>query len=491
MLDRFGFEEELSENVRRRFFIGGKWVEPSSAETLPIISPLTENRLLTMPGACPQDVEAAVAAARNAFDNGPWPRMTPHERAAILRRLSEAVAARHGTFARAWTGQVGAPIGFTNMFTGMVPSYYDYYADLAETFAFEDVRPTAQGHARVIREPVGVCAFVLPWNAPLILLSQKLAAGLLSGSTFVVKPSPETPVEALLLAECAQEAGLPAGVLNVIPGGREAGEALVSHGHVDKVSFTGSTVAGKRIGAICADRVARCSLELGGKSAAIICDDADLGATLPALLPVAMPFSGQICFSQTRILVSERRHDDVVAALAAAFEAVPLGDPWDEATQLGPLSMARQHERVLDYIETGKAEGARLVTGGGNGGFNQGYFVEPTLFDGVTTTMRIAREEIFGPVISVLRYRDETEAIRIANDSDFGLSGTVFTTDLARGERIARGVRTGNVSINALQLDPGVPFGGFKQSGVGREAGPEGLSAFLETKAIFSPASVA
>jgi acyl-CoA reductase-like NAD-dependent aldehyde dehydrogenase len=417
--------------------------------------------------------------------------MAPGERATIIRRIGDAISARHDLLARVWTAQVGATIGFTDMFTGMIPAYYHYYADLAATYRFEEARPTMQGHAKIVREPVGVCAIVLPWNAPLILLSQKLAAGLLAGCTFVVKPSPETPLEALILAECAAEAGLPAGVLNIVPAGRRAGDALVRDPRVDKVSFTGSTAAGKHIAAVCAERVARCSLELGGKSASIICDDADLTTAIPALAPVAMPFTGQICFSQTRVLVSDKRHDDVVEAYKTAVDAMTLGDPWEAGTAMGPLSMGRQRDRVLDYIAKGREEGATLVRGGGNGGFNRGYFVEPTIFDDVTPDMTIAREEIFGPVVSIMRYRDEDHAVEIANDSLYGLSGTIFTADVNRGERIARRIRTGNISVNGLQISPNVPFGGFKQSGMGREGGPEGLETFLETKAIYVPHPIA
>ena len=486
MRDRFD-PSELSENVLTRFFIGGTWRAPRNGEKLELISPVTEQTMLSVPAGSAADMADAVAAASEAFDKGPWPRMSPTERGAIIRKIGEAVAARHDLLARLWTAQVGATIGFTQMFTGLIPGYYSYYADLAESYPFEEVRPTLQGIARIVREPVGVCALVLPWNAPLILLSQKLAAGLLAGCTFVVKPSPETPLEALVLAECAEEAGLPAGVLNVVPADREAGDVLIRHPCIDKVSFTGSTEAGRHIGSVCAERVARCSLELGGKSASIICDDADLATALPALAPVAMPFSGQICFSQTRVLVSEKRHDEVLEAYRAIVDGMKLGDPWEADTAIGPLSMARQRDRVLSYIDKGRRDGAKLVRGGGNGGFDRGYFVEPTIFESVTPDMTIAREEIFGPVVSILRYRDEEHAIEIANNSLYGLSGTVFTADVERGEQIARRVRTGNVSVNGLQIAPNIPFGGFKQSGVGREGGPEGLAAFLEPKAIYLP----
>lgn len=484
MLDRFD-PSEVSENVRSRFFIGGKWAAPRTTAKLELVSPLTEKVQFTVPAGGPEDMDDAVAAAAEAFENGPWPRMTPQERGRYLRAMGAEVERRLPLFRRVWTAQVGVVNGFASMIIPMVPGYYKFFADLTETHPFEELRKTAHGKARVIGEPVGVCAFILPWNAPLILLSQKLAAALAAGCTVVAKPSPETPLDALILAECAEVVGIPPGVFNVVPAERAAGDHLIRNPRIDKVSFTGSTEAGRHIGAVCADRVARVSLELGGKSASIICDDADLSAAIPALTPVSMPFSGQICFAQTRILVPEKRHDEVVEAYRSAVQGIKVGDPWDDDVGMGPLAMRRQQERVLGYIELGRQEGARLVTGGGRGPFNQGFFVEPTIYDEVTPDMRIAQEEIFGPVVSIVRYRDEEEAIRIANNSKFGLSGSVFTADVERGERIARRIRTGNISVNGIQIDPGVPFGGYKQSGVGREGGPEGLGAFLETKAIY------
>lgn len=488
MLDRFD-PAEVSENVRNRFYIGGKWVAPRGSERLELVSPLTERVQFSVPAGSPQDMDDAVEAAVKAFESGPWPRMSPIERAGYLRALGAEVEKRKALLGRVWTAQVGVVNGFSSMIIPLVGQYFTYYADLAETYPFEEDRVTAHGIARVVREPVGVCALILPWNAPLVLLCSKLAPALLAGCAVVAKPSPETPLDALILAECAEAAGLPPGVFNVVPADREAGDHLVRNPRVDKVSFTGSTAVGRHISAVCADRIGRVSLELGGKSAAIICDDADLATAIPAVTPISMPFSGQICFSHTRILVSEKRHDEVLDAYQTAVESIKVGDPWDPEVGMGPLSMRRQQDRVLSYIDVGRQEGAKVVTGGGRGGFNQGFFVQPTIFDDVTPDMRIAQEEIFGPVVSIIRYRDEDEAVSIANNSMFGLSGSVFTGDVERGEKIARGMRTGNVSVNGLQLEVSVPFGGYKQSGLGREGGPEGLGLYLETKAVYLPAA--
>ena len=305
----------------------------------------------------------------------------------------------------------------------------------------------------------------------------------------MVKPSPETPLDALILAECVEAAGLPRGVLNVVPASREVGNGLISDPRIDKVSFTGSTDAGRHIAKVCADRLARVSLELGGKSASILCEDADVEAWMRSVAPFTMPFSGQICFAQTRILVPRSRHDEVLDTFVAGVENLKVGDPWLAETQIGPVSMARQRDRVLDYIEVGRQEGARLVTGGGSvPGFDRGFYIAPTIFDRVSHDMRIAREEIFGPVVSVISYGDEEEAIAIANDSDYGLSGSVFSGDVARAERIARRVRTGHIAVNCFNLNVVAPFGGYKKSGLGRESGPEGLAGFLETKSMFLPA---
>ncbi|ACC72358.1 aldehyde dehydrogenase [Paraburkholderia phymatum] len=485
---RFDPQAELSDDVRSRFYIGGHWVLPNSKETASLVSPTTEKSFLSVPLADRRDVDDAVRAARKAFDTGPWPLMSAAERSDYLRRLSGAVASRMQLLSRLWTAEVGAPVWFADLFTPTATAMLEYYAELSLSFPFKEHRQTRGGHARVLRQPVGVTALIAPWNAQLPILAYKLSAALAAGCTVVVKAPPETPLDALVLAECAHEVDLPPGVLNVITADADRGAHLVANVAVDKVSFTGSTATGKVIAKTCADRLARVTLELGGKSAAIILEDAELEPTLASLSPYTMPFSGQICFAQTRILVPRNREQEIVEAYSAVIGGLNVGDPWDETTQIGPLANRRQFDRVLRYIDVGRSEGARLATGGKScERFERGYFVEPTIFSGVTPDMTIAREEIFGPVVTVTAYDDVDHAIALANDSDFGLSGTVFTTDVERGYDVARQLKTGNVSVNGLEMSPNVPFGGFKQSGVGREGGPEGLSAFLEDQAIYLP----
>ncbi|ALP68686.1 aldehyde dehydrogenase [Paraburkholderia caribensis] len=487
----FDPQSELNENVRSRFYIRGDWVLPNSTGTVSIVSPTTEQPFLSVPLANHRDVDAAVLAARKAFDTGPWPRMSAEERSVYLRRMSTAIASRLPLLSRLWTAEVGAPLWFANMFTPTATAMLDYYAELSTSFAFEERRSTRGGHARIVRQPVGVTGLIAPWNAQLPILAYKLGAALAAGCTVVVKAPPETPLDALVVAECAHEAGLPPGVLNVITADADCGAYLVAKSEVDKISFTGSTATGKIIAKSCAERTARVTLELGGKSAAIVLEDAGLESTLAALAPFTMPFSGQICFAQTRILVPRSREREFVEAYSAAIAALKVGDPWEATTQIGPLANRRQFERVLRYIDVGLSDGAQITTGGTAGDHRDvGFFIEPTVFSGVTPAMTIAREEIFGPVVAVMAYDDVNQAIAIANDTDFGLSGSVFTNDVERGYDVARRIRAGNVSVNGLEMSPNVPFGGFKQSGIGREGGPEGLSAFLEDQAIYMPSEL-
>lgn len=471
-----------------RFFIAGEWKEPLSANMLDVISPVTEELILQYPEASIADVDAAVAAAREAYDNGPWPRMSPRERAGYLRKVAANITARLEEIAQAWTLQVGAPISLTRKLVPQNATLFDYYADLLEgnsySFVDERTRPDG-GKTRVVREPVGVCAAITPWNAPMVLLSYKIAAGLAAGCTFVSKPSPETPLEAYILAECIEAAGLPAGVFNLVPAGREVGDYLIRHKDVDKVAFTGSSAAGKHIAAVCAERLARVSLELGGKSAAILLDDADFKAALPSLMAYSMPITGQVCFSLTRILVPESRKQEFLDLFLGAVANIKVGDPSDPTVHMGPLAMGRQLDRVKGYIEAGIAGGATLACGGGRPkGLDKGFYVEPTVFTDVTPDMKIAQEEIFGPVVSVISYSDEDDAVNKANDSDYGLNGAIYSVDAERAYRVARRVRSGHLTVNGNIVDPTMPFGGVKASGQGREGGIEGLDNYLELKTI-------
>ena len=473
-----------------RLFIGGEWVAPSSDRRFTVVNPATEEVIGYAPEALEADVDAAVAAARTAFDEGPWPTMSPIDRADAMQRLYELFLAKSGDFADLITAEMGSPILFSHLGqVGAAGMVLDYFVNLTRTYAFEEVRAGFMGPALVRKEGVGVCAGIIPWNVPLFITMLKFAPALASGSTMVLKPAPETPLDALVLAQLVEEAGIPAGVFNVVPADREAGEALVRHPGVDKVSFTGSTAAGRKIGAICGEQLKRCTLELGGKSAAVILDDADLATAIPELLSSTMMNNGQACVAQTRILASAERYDEVVEALTEATRALKVGDPTDMETAVGPLVASRQRDRVEGYLKLGVDEGARITVGGGRpAGFDTGWYVEPTVFADVDNSMRIAQEEIFGPVASVIRYTDEADAVRIANDSDYGLSGTVWTADLDRGLNVARKVRTGTYTVNGFAMEWSAPFGGFKNSGVGRELGPEGLGAYLEAKTINLPA---
>jgi betaine-aldehyde dehydrogenase len=472
-----------------KLFIGGQWVEPAGSATIEVRSPATLEVVGTVPEAVEADVDAAVAAARTAFDSGPWPRTPVAERAAVLAKFTEILAARADEVCGVISSEMGAP-GSTVSMMQMTPAtaVLAVQQQLAESFPWEEERTGMFGVSRVRREPVGVVAAVIPWNVPLFIAINKLAPAFLAGCTVILKPAPETPIDALLLAEIFAEAGLPEGVLSVLPAGREVGEYLVTHPGIDKVSFTGSTAAGRRVGALAAERLKRCSLELGGKSAAIVLEDADLAAAGGMLAMGGLMNSGQACVAQTRILAPRSRYDEVVEAVVAASAAMKVGDPSDAETQLGPLVAERQRDRVEGYIAKGKSEGARLVLGGGRpAGLDKGWYVDTTVFADVNNAMTIAQEEIFGPVLGVIPYDSEDEAVKIANDSDYGLAGAVYTSDVEHGYEIATQIRTGTYGINWYAFDMGSPFGGYKCSGIGREDGPEGLAAFCEYKSILMP----
>ncbi|MDB5713650.1 MAG: aldehyde dehydrogenase [Sphingomonadales bacterium] len=470
-----------------QFFIGGQWVKPSSDSVFEVIAPATEELYLRVAEAQESDMNRAVASARDAFDNGPWPRMSHAERATYLRAMARGLDERAGDVAQTWPNEMGILHSVAQMFADSMGGIYDYYAGLADTFAFEEPHtPSAGGEfGLLVREPVGVVAAIIPWNAPINLIANKLAPALIAGCTVIIKASPEAPSSAYIMAEIAAAIGLPAGVINVLTADRVVSEALVRHPGVDKVSFTGSTVAGRKIAAICGDRIARYTLELGGKSAAVILDDYDLEAAAASLVGPACLMSGQVCSSLTRIVVSRNRHDQLVDALSAQFGAVTVGDPFDPAVQIGPIAMRRQRDRIEQLIAIGEREGAKLAVGGRRpANLNRGFFIEPTVFGNVDNDSSLAREEIFGPVVSVIAANDEAHAIELANDTIYGLNNSVFTNDPDRAYSVARQLRSGTVGHNNFRTDFGIAFGGFKQSGIGREGGVEGLLPYLESKTV-------
>ncbi|ANW20408.1 aldehyde dehydrogenase [Streptomyces clavuligerus] len=473
-----------------KLFIGGALTDPLGTGTIDVVSPHSEEIIGRVPHASRADVDAAVATARKAFDEGPWPRMTLDERIAVVTRIKDGVAARHEELARLVSSQNGSPYSWSVFAQALGPvMIWDAAITAARATVHEERRAGMLGPLVVRREPVGVVAAVMPWNVPQFTAASKLAPALLAGCTAILKPSPEAPLDSYLLAEIIQEAGLPAGVLSILPADREVSEYLVGHPGVDKVSFTGSVAAGKRVMEVASRHLTRVTLELGGKSAAVILPDADIAASVAGITPAAWLNNGQACVAQTRVLAPRSRYDEIAEALTAAAEALVVGDPLDPATQVGPLVAQRQQQRSFDYIELGRTAGAKLLTGGGRpAARDRGWYVEPTLFGEVDNGMRIAREEIFGPVICLLPYGDEEEAARIANDSDFGLSGSVWTADTDRGLDFARRIRTGTYSVNTFGVDLGAPFGGYKNSGLGREMGVEGYAAYLELKTIHLPA---
>ncbi len=479
--------------VHDKLFIGGEWVDPAGTATIDVISPHTEEVVGRVPEGTAADMDRAVAAARATFDSGEWSLASPQDRIAAVQRFSDLYAARMMDLAQVITTEMGSPISFSQLAQTPAPwMMLNTFIAEAAKYEWEEERTGVLGSPVIVRsEGVGVVAAIVPWNVPQFVTMSKLAPALLSGSSIVIKPAPETPLDAMAMAEMIEEAGIPKGVVSVIPAGREVGEHLVRHKDVDKVAFTGSTAAGRTIAAICGEQLKRVSLELGGKSAAIILDDADLEATMQGLKFASLMNNGQACVAQTRILASRSNYDAVVDALGETVRSMTVGDPSDPATEIGPLVAERQQERVDKYIALGQEEGARVVVGG-NGrpdGISKGWYVQPTVFADVSNDMRIAQEEIFGPVLAVIPYDDVDDAVRIANDSEFGLAGSVWTGDPGgAGMDVARRVRTGTYGINQYSMDFVAPFGGFKASGIGREFGKEGLEHYLEVKSIVPPA---
>lgn len=478
--------------TRDKLYIGGDWVDPVGTERIEVSSPHDGSALGSTPAASKEDIDRAVAAARTAFDEGPWPRMSVDERAEALARLSKALQERSSEIAETISRENGAPIA-SSVPVQVLSAWMvlDSYVEIAKSYKWSEERPGALGNTVTVRRaPIGVAAGIIPFNFPVFISILKLAPAWLAGCPIIIKPAPQTPLDAYLLAEAIEAADVPEGVASVIPAGDDESEYLVRHDGIDKVGFTGSTAVGRRIGAICGERLRPVTLELGGKSAAIVLDDFDIDAKLNDLIGSALLNNGQACGAQTRILVSQRRYDEVVDALGQAIGAMPVGDPMDPGTLIGPLVDKAQQERVRGYLDIGKSEGARAVVGGGIPADlpEAGCYVEPTLFADADNSMRIAREEIFGPVLTAIPYDDEDEALAIANDSPYGLCGTVWSQDEEHAKDVATRMRTGVVALNSSYIvELRNPFGGFKDSGIGREIGPEGIDPYTEVQSIVGP----
>jgi acyl-CoA reductase-like NAD-dependent aldehyde dehydrogenase len=468
--------------VRDKLYIGGSWVPSTGTGTLDVVNSTTEEVIGTIPEGTPEDVDRAARAAADAFES--WSATSRDERSKILERVQEALTARTAEIATLISQEVGMPFTLSNLIqVGLPVMSFSTAAQLATEFPFEE----ESGNSLIVREPVGVVGAITPWNFPLHQIAAKVAPALAAGCTIVLKPSEVAPLNAFILAEIFDEVALPPGVFNLVTGlGPVVGEAIASHPLVDMVSFTGSTRAGRRVMELAAQGVKRVALELGGKSPNVILEDADLSSAVPAGVAACYINSGQTCSALTRMIVPRSRLAEVEELAVQTAETYTPGDPFDANTRLGPLVSATQLERVRGYIKKGVDEGAKLLTGGAElpDGLDHGYFVRPTVFSGVTRDMTIAQEEIFGPVLSIIPYDTEEEAVDIANDTVYGLAGGVWAGDKAHAERVARRLRTGQVEVNGGGFNPLAPFGGYKQSGIGRELGKYGLEEYLEVKSM-------
>ena len=473
----------------QNFFIDGDWTKPASSARIEVIGANTGEVIGSVPDGTETDIDHAVAAARRALDGG-WAQSAPAERAAILNKFADAMEKRAERLTRAVSMQNGMPLSLAEAYEGgYVVGLIRYYAALAAAIQTEERRHSPLGFDTLVRrEAVGVVGGIVPWNYPVVLSMMKIGPALATGCTIVLKPSPGTVLDCYVVAEAAKEAGIPPGVINWVPGGRELGAYLVSHPGIDKVAFTGSTAAGRKIGEVCGRLLRPVSLELGGKSAAIILDDANLSQVLEGMLFASFANNGQTCAISTRILAPASRYNEVVDAISGMASSLKVGNSLDRSTQIGPLASAEHRGRVEAFIAKGKSE-ARLVAGGGRPkNVEGGWFVEPTVFADVSNDATIAQEEIFGPVLSIIKYSDEDQAVKIANDSEYGLGGTVWSSDSARAQNVARRVQTGTIGVNGYVIDLAAPFGGIKASGLGRELGPESLSAYQKIKSVYLPA---
>ena len=468
--------------VRDKLYLNGHWAAPRGNKFLDVINASTEEVMGRVPEGTPADVDAAVAAARAAFDG--WAATPAAERAAFLQKIHEGLKARMEEIGRLIAGEVGMPLKLATMIqAGSPTATFGLYAKLLGSFAFEE----KVGNSLVLREPVGVVAAITPWNYPLHQIAAKVAAALAAGCSVVLKPSEVAPLNAFVLAEIIHAAGVPAGVFNLITGyGPVVGEAMATHPDVDMVSFTGSTRAGKRVSELASATVKRVALELGGKSAALVLEDADLAAAVKGTVNACFLNSGQTCSAHTRLLVPEGKYAEAAQIAVELAKGFSVGDPLGGSAKLGPLVSELQRERVRGYIKKGIEGGAELLCGGADApeGLPKGYYVKPTIFGRVKPDATIAQEEIFGPVLSIITYRDEDEAVRIANSTPYGLGGGVWSKDEEHAKRVAKRMRTGQVDINGGPFNLQAPFGGYKQSGNGRELGRFGLEEFLEYKSL-------
>jgi aldehyde dehydrogenase (NAD+) len=468
-----------------KLFIAGEWISPMLGNRIEVISPRTEEIIASVPAGSAGDIDSAVRAARKAFDTGVWSELSVEERAAAMYRVADEIELRLPEMIHTFTAEVGAPTSLSEHMHRMAVNFWRWNAGWLTEFPTTERRYWDGGSGLLSREPVGVVGAIVAWNGPIASIGIKMAPALAAGCTVVAKAAWDGPASTFLLAEALEAAELPPGVVSIVPGDQSAGESLAGHPLVDKISFTGGTIGGRQVMEACSKRVTRVTLELGGKSAGILCDDVAIGEVLPTLVSASVGHSGQTCSAITRVLLPESRYNELVEAIGAALADLRVGDPFEPETALGPLVAERQRDRVESYIKIGREAGGRVVTGGGRPkGLDRGWYVEPTLFADVDNAMTIAREEIFGPVMVAIPYKNDEDAISIANDSDYGLSGAVYSADVERSMAIAQKIRSGQVFVNSAGTCGSQPFGGFKQSGFGREGGKEGIEGYFESRLV-------